>query len=108
MTEYVDVRLADEKFLQELQNLTVRSISLVRESIAAGRIHLEPDNGLLQELQNYEPPTCPTCGKSSVTVYCTPLPDTEVRLLLRATGRSAYAGPCHRVNIGVDSPDETV
>lgn len=78
MTEYVDVRLADAKFLQELQ-----------------------------ELQN-DPPTCPTCGKSSVTVYCTPLSDTEVRLLLRATGRSAYAGPCHRVNIGVDSPDETV
>jgi hypothetical protein len=46
-----------------------------------------------------EPAQCPACWQPVSKVYCTPVLDVEVRLQLRAAGRSEYAGPCHRVNI---------
>jgi hypothetical protein len=65
----------------------------------------------LQELQNlvswrfsssipgWDPEICPACWQPQTKVYCTPVPDIEVRLRLRANGLGAYAGPCHRIDV---------
>lgn len=50
-----------------------------------------------------DPPVCPTCWEPRTKVYCTPVKDTEVRMLLKSRGLGEYAGPVHRIDTGLDT-----
>jgi hypothetical protein len=82
---------------EKIQTFAITPSSLPASALKISPDVIESERMVLQELQ--EPAQCPACWQPISKVYCTPVPDVEVRLQLRAAGRSEYAGPCHRVNV---------